>query len=121
MEIKKLTTVVVESPFAGNIERNLRYVRAAMHDCLVNYNEAPYASHALYTQEGVLDDLIPEERELGIHAGFAYRTLCEKTVVYDDFGVSKGMEYGIAHAERLNHPVVYRRLPQALMAWVLGN
>lgn len=44
--------VVIESPFAGDVELNLRYLRACMHHCLKS-GEAPYASHALYTQPGV--------------------------------------------------------------------
>ena len=119
MEIRDFPTVVVESPFAGDVERNLRYVRAAMHDCLIR-GEAPYASHALYTQEGVLDDDIPEERELGIHAGFAFRSQCQKTVVYEDLGISRGMQYGIDHAEKLGHPVEYRKLPADVMEKVNG-
>jgi len=113
-----MKSVVIESPFAGDVELNLRYVRAAMHDCIVNHNEAPYASHALYTQEGVLDDDIPKERTLGIEAGFVYRDLTSKTVVYADLGVSKGMKYGIKHAEESGHPIEYRTLPESLMSWV---
>jgi hypothetical protein len=56
--------VVVESPYAGDVTRNLEYARAAMADCLAR-GEAPFASHALYTQIGVLDDTKPEERKLG--------------------------------------------------------
>jgi hypothetical protein len=116
-----MKTVVIESPFAGNVEKNLRYVRAAMHDCLVNHDEAPFASHALYTQDGVLDDDIESERELGIVAGFVYRSLCEKTVVYTDLGISKGMQYGIDHAEKLGHPVEYRQLPAYLMDTLVNS
>lgn len=113
-----LIPVIIESPFAGDVEKNLRYVRAAMHDCLLR-KEAPYASHALYTQTGVLDDDIEEERWLGIHAGFVWRKMAQKTVVYDDFGISKGMAYGIEHAEVNGHVVEYRQLPADLMEKVL--
>ena len=63
--------VIIESPYAGDVERNLRYARAAMKDCL-HRGEAPYASHLLYTQEGVLDDDVPGERKLGISAGLSW-------------------------------------------------
>jgi hypothetical protein len=102
--------VLVESPFAGDVERNLRYLRAAMRDCLLR-GEAPFASHALYTQEGVLDDDKPTERQLGIDAGLLWGAKAEKTVVYADFGISRGMEYGIENAERAGRRVEYRRLP----------
>lgn len=109
MSIVKMPRVIVESPYAGDIERNVRYVRACMRDCLMR-GEAPYASHALYTQEGVLRDEVPEERDHGISAGFAWREASEKTVVYTDLGYSKGMEYGIAHANEINHPIEFRTL-----------
>lgn len=67
--------VVVESPYGSDdpkiIERNIRYARACLHDCLLR-GEALYASHLLYTQDGVLRDEVPEERTLGMEAGFAW-------------------------------------------------
>ena len=101
--------VIVESPFAGDVERNLKYLRACMHDCLMR-GEAPFASHGLYTQPGVLDDNIPEERERGIAAGFAWRDVAHATVVYTDLGISKGMQYGIRHADENRIKVEYRHL-----------
>lgn len=101
--------VVIESPYAGDIERNLRYLRACMADCLAR-GESPYASHALYTQPGVLDDREHEQRALGIAAGFAWRLVAEATIVYGNFGISKGMQYDIDHAELHGRPIEYRRL-----------
>lgn len=101
--------VIIESPFAGDVETNLQYLRACMRDCLLR-GEAPYASHGLYTQEGVLDDNIPAERDHGIHAGFAWRSVADKTVVYTDLGTSNGMKYGIKHAEECGIPIEYRSL-----------
>lgn len=101
--------VIIESPFAGDVELNIRYCRAAMRDCLYR-GEAPYASHALYTQSGVLDDEIPEERHLGIHAGFAFREFSTKTVVYDDLGISEGMRLGIEDSIARGIPVEYRSI-----------
>ena len=101
--------VIVESPYAGDVETNEAYVRAAMADCLAR-GEAPYASHLLYTQPGVLDDTLPEERERGICAGFAWRAAAVRTVVYTDRGISRGMQYGIDHAASLGHAVEYRTL-----------
>lgn len=107
--MKKVKRVIVESPFAGDVAKNLRYVRACMRDCLMR-DEAPFASHALYTQEGVLNDDVPDERTHGITAGFAWREAADLTAVYMDLGVSRGMEYGIAHAKELGHPIVERYL-----------
>jgi hypothetical protein len=100
--------VIIESPFAGDVARNLRYLRAAMRDCL-RRDEAPYASHALYTQPGVLDDGDIEQRKLGMQSGFAWRAVAEATVVYTDLGVTDGMAAGIRHAE-MWHRVGHREL-----------
>lgn len=106
--------VILESPYAANggrtVEDHLTYLRACMHDCLLR-DESPFASHGLFTQPGVLDDLIPAERELGIYAGFIWREVADYTVVYEDFGVmSSGMSRGMRHAGSLNQPVFIRRL-----------
>jgi hypothetical protein len=101
--------VVVESHYAGDVEANLDYLRACLRDCLLR-GEAPFASHALYTQPGVLRDEVPAERELGMDAGFCWRHAASKTVVYTDRGMSGGMRAGIAHAEALGQPVEYRIL-----------
>lgn len=101
--------VIVESPYAEDVERNLKYVRAAMADCL-RRGEAPFACHALYTQPGVLDDTKPEERSLGMWAGFYWGEKADATVVYGDLGMSSGMKAGIARAEKLGRPIEYRTL-----------
>lgn len=101
--------VIVESPYAGGVEENVRYARAVVRDCLLR-GEAPFASHLLYTQEGVLRDEVFEERELGIAAGFAFRSVASKTVVYLDRGVTRGMRLGIEHARHLGLLVEYRWL-----------
>lgn len=112
--MKKFPLVIVESPFAGDMERNIKYARACMRDCLLK-GEAPYASHLLYTQSGVLDDSHPEERPLGIDAGLAWGEKADKTVVYTDLGMSKGMQYGIERAQKANRPIEYRTLDPALV------
>lgn len=103
--------VIIESPYAGNTELNLRYLRAAMRDCLLR-GESPFASHGLYTQPGVLDDSNPAEREHGIRAGFAWRRVADVTAVYTDLGITPGMAHGIADAERNARPIEYRSLAQ---------
>lgn len=107
---KDYRRVIVESPYAGDVETHVAYARAALHDCL-SRGEAPIASHLLYTQPGVLDDDKPEERVWGIEAGLAWSHVAEATVVYDDFGLSRGMKYGIERALSEGRPVEYRQLP----------
>mgnify|MGYP002141352428 CR=1 FL=1 len=101
--------VIIESPYAGDIEKNVEYARACVRDSL-SRGEAPIASHLLYTQPGILKDEIPSERQWGIDAGLAWRTVAEASVVYTDLGISRGMEYGIAAAEAAGLAVEYRSL-----------
>ena len=101
--------VILESPYAGDVETNIRYARACLRDCLLR-GEAPLASHLLYTQEGVLDDDVPGERALGIEAGLVWGALATATVVYTDLGVTRGMQQGIERAHAEGRMVIYRRL-----------
>lgn len=101
--------VIVESPFAGDIQRNIKYAREALRDC-IRRGESPFASHLLYTQEGVLDDDIPSERELGISCGFDWSDVAHYVVVYRDFGISQGMREGIAKARKAGLRIIYRTL-----------
>jgi hypothetical protein len=82
--------VIIESPYAGDIEANVEYARAAMRDSL-NRGEAPIASHLLYTQPGILIDEVPEERQWGIDAGLAWRKVAELAAFYVDRNWSGGM------------------------------
>lgn len=103
--------VIVESPFKGDdyseTSANILYARAAVRDCLLR-GEAPIASHLLYTQEGILDDTILDERKLGIEAGLLWGSHAEKTVVYVDRGISEGMKHGIQRAHNEGREVEYR-------------
>jgi hypothetical protein len=101
--------VIIESPYRG-VPRALEYARAAMADCLKR-GEAPFASHLLYTQPGVLDDETPSERELGIRAGLHWGFVADATVVYTDLGITPGMRQGIASAERWRRTVELRTVP----------
>lgn len=101
--------VILESPYAGDIEANTTYARRAVRDSL-SRGEAPIASHLLYTQPGVLRDDVPEERQWGIDAGLAWKEVAEATVVYVDLGISQGMKYGIESATTAGLPVEFRSL-----------
>jgi len=99
--------VYLESPYAGDVQKNIAYARRCMHDCLQR-GESPFASHLLYTQPGILDDLDPAERALGIQAGLAWAEIADATVVYMDLGVSPGMQLGIEAAEKAGRPIERR-------------
>lgn len=108
--------VIIESPYAGDVEANEAYARRALADCL-RRGEAPLASHLLYTQPGVLDDTVPAERTLGIDAGLAWGEHADATVVYADRGVSLGMQVGIDRARAGGRPVEFRYLEPTTRAF----
>lgn len=86
--------VILESPYAGDIETNLKYARECVRHSL-SLGETPIASHLLYTQEGILDDNDPLERQWGIDAGLVWKSVADKHVFYIDLGISKGMQWAI--------------------------
>lgn len=109
--------VQLESPFGAStregIITNVAYALIAMHDSLWR-GEAPFASHLLYTQ--MFNDNNAEERRIGIAAGLVIAEHAQRTVVYEDLGVSKGMQMGIDHACEIGRPVEYRKLYDADLA-----
>lgn len=121
--------VVVESPYGSNpdgsradaltVERNVRYARAAVADCL-RRGEAPLASHLLYPQPGVLDDGDPEERKLGMEAGFAWGAAAELVVAYIDLGWTAGMKLGVERARARGAAVEVRWLPKQVLEELTG-
>lgn len=104
--------VILESPYGDPdpevVAANVTYARECMHDCLVVHGEAPYASHLLYTQPGVLNDRQSDDRKLGIAAGLAWGLHAELTVVYLGRGLTPGMRQGIERAREEGRPIEYR-------------
>ncbi len=112
--------VVVESPFAGDLERNAAYLDACLADC-VRRDESPYASHGLLTRPGVLDDADPEQRAAGIAAGLAWHAVADAVVVYTDLGVSRGMQQAVDNALNLRIPLEVRSLGAEWPGWRRRN
>lgn len=105
--------VILESPYGSTVKaglvRNLDYARKAVRDSL-SRNEAPIASHLLYTQAGILDDDIPSEREQGIEAGQAWLRDADACVVYIDLGITLGMAQGIVAAVEAEVYIEFRQI-----------
>lgn len=101
--------VAIETPYAGGdaatVAENLAYARAALADSL-RRGEAPFASHLLYPQPGVLSEVT--ERAHGLIAGLAHTCYCDTVAVYTDLGVSAGMQASIDAALARGQAVVYR-------------
>ena len=99
--------VVIESPFAGEVELNREYLHKCCIDSL-RRGESPYASHGFFVY--FLDDLEPHERQLGIDAGLAWGDTADIIAVYTDRGISKGMEYAIENHKKNGRTIEYRSL-----------
>lgn len=110
--------VVIESPLAGNFERNIRYARLCMLDCFFR-KEAAIASHLLYPQ--ILNDEVPALRTLGIEAGLLWAMKAELAVFYLDLrGFSEGMTAAWNRYVDAGIPREERRLPTHLMEQLDG-
>lgn len=98
---------VVESPYAGDTEDNLKYLKGLLLWC-VKFGYAPWASHAVYTQKGVLIDEIAEQRTAGIEAGLLVASFAQYTILGTEKGISKGMQYGMANAQKAKRQIIYK-------------
>lgn len=110
------TPVILCSPYAaspnGDRATNDRYLKACMADSLAR-NEAPLASHALWTQ--FLDDADHESRQMGLDCEHAWLAHAAFVVVYTDLGVSSGMALAIAKAASFGRPMNVER--RTLPGW----
>jgi hypothetical protein len=103
------SVVIVESPFAGDIDTNRRYAIDACADCF-RRGETPFASHLLYPQ--ILDELNRDEREQGISAGYLFWPLARLIVFYIDRGWSPGMQRAKERALELGYDWEERSINQ---------
>lgn len=91
------------SPLRGDVERKIQkangYCRFAVREGVL-----PFAPHAIFS--GFLDDIIPEERQMGVTLGLEILKRCEEVWVIGD-RISEGMEAEILVADQLNIPVKY--------------
>jgi hypothetical protein len=100
--------IILESPYAGDVDANVAYARACVRDAVMR-GDAPIASHLLFTQPGILRDELVAERKLGIAAGLAWVGAAEAMVLYIDRGISPGMQQAREIAELAGIPVEERR------------
>ena len=90
------------SRYAGDVDAN---VSAAVTYCrrVIDEGYMPVASHLLYPQ--ILNDNIPEERELGLLFGLSLLRLCDVVWVFGE--VSQGVAQEIEEAKRLKKQIIY--------------
>ncbi len=109
--------VVVESPYAPKFGKeshaafsvmdrsiNMRFAYAAQKSLLLQ-GHMPSASHTEFTHDGILNDAVTHERVLGIAAGLAKTLFFDESRLYDNRGVSNGMEKGVDFAVKVGRPV----------------
>ena len=93
--------IYVASPYAGDTERNIEYAKQACRT-VMDSGHAFFAPHLLYP--AMLDDGIPQERQLGINMGLAMLSRCDELWAFGD-RISDGMQSELREAERLGIPI----------------
>jgi len=118
--MEKRRPVVVESPFAGDIHKNVAYARRCMRDS-VSRGEAPFLPHLLYTQRVDGDGWAAEKkdssdpghwvsRRVGLEMAEAWRAVADATILYLDLGKTSGMALAETEALASGQKVEYRYL-----------
>lgn len=108
----KRKLVVIESPFAGEVGKNVEYARRCLKHS-ADRGEAPIASHLLFAQDGIFDDNNPVERMHGIAAGLAWHRVAELVAFYIDRGISPGMVKAAEHARAIGVKIEFRSLDRS--------
>lgn len=110
--------VFVESPYSGDIDRNVRYLLLCTYDCWVR-DEFPTHSHGCMTQHPAKRDFFVSDydpawdvytREAAIDGAHALRRACSKTIFYTDLGWSSGMKDGLKYCKENQIPYEIRTL-----------
>ena len=98
---KNRRKIYVASRYAGDVDANA----AAVTYCrrVIDEGYMPVASHLLYPQ--ILNDNIPEERELGLLFGLSLLAVCDEVWVFGT--VSPGAAQEIEEAKRLKKQIRY--------------
>jgi hypothetical protein len=93
--------VYIASPYAGDIEKNIRFAKAACRYAM-EQGCAFVAVHLLYPQ--FLNDAVPSQRETGIQMGLRVLASCDQIWICGEH-ISAGMSCEIAEAKRLDIPI----------------
>lgn len=115
-----MDVVVLESPFSGDIARNVAYAQRAMFDAR-SRKEIVIAPHLLWTQHHqapghfVSDydakyDVPHGDRDVSLQQIHTLRTMAKRVVFYMDYGMSSGMKDGMEQCVKENLPYETRVL-----------
>lgn len=103
--------VFIASPYAATADRSILFHELYARDCMMNAllrGEHPFAPHLLYTQ--VLLDSNPAHRTAGLAAGMSWLRASQLLAVYEDYGISNGMQKEIDYARKNRMPIEYRKI-----------
>lgn len=95
--------VYIISPYAGAVKQNLAFAAQCCRLAIAQ-NLTPIAVHMLYPQ--ILNDIIPEERSVGLKLGLDILRHCGSAWVCGS-RISQGMRGEIQEAQRLAIPIRY--------------
>lgn len=111
--------VVIESAFGRNVDgsrctsaeyaRNARYLDRCIRDSLER-GEAPYASHGFFPAPGRLDDTDLTQRAQGIATGQEWARVAALIAVYNDHGITEGMQSSLNLHEARGIPIEFRSI-----------
>ena len=96
-----MSVVMIESPYSGNIDRNIRYLSLCGFDSGILHDECAYASHGWMTQHPRCKKYFVSDydtkwdvltRDQAIERSQRMRIRCDKTIFYTDLGWSSGMK-----------------------------
>lgn len=102
------SVVMIESPYSGDIDRNIRYLALCGFDSGILHEECAYASHGWMTQHPratnyfVSDydakwDVLRRDQAIAMSQRLRFRV--DKTVFYTDLGWSTGMKAAKEYCE----------------------
>lgn len=110
-KIRRGKLVYIASPYAGDVEKNIAFAKAACRYAM-EQGCTPVAVHLIYPQ--LLNDSIPEEREMGIQMGLRVLKACDELWICGD-RVSQGMQAEYQAAKALGMSIQYFTESEILM------
>lgn len=102
--------VTIESPFRAterhSREENIHFARACCRFA-IDQKYAPFASHLLYTQDGILDDDEKDQRDLGIEMGLMWGARASEIwfCVREGEKISEGMMKAMNFYKYIGKPI----------------
>jgi len=104
--------VIIESPFSGDIDKNIRYAQQAMNHSREN-GEIPIVPHLMWTQHHLAPNYFVSDydakftikncgRDVSLEQIKVLRRLANKVIFYVDNGYSSGMKLALEHCKEEN-------------------